>query len=194
MSFGNPIRREDPQALEKLKAAIEKAERMQEKMKAINAFYRKKGSCKGYPGLSEKDSERLDSAAHKSYGDGKPYPSYILTGNNAEIRRLKKRMEEIMRDNAVGFVGWEFEGGNAFINNDICRLQLFFDSKPDEKQREALRSCGFHWSPTENAWQRQLNTRAIYSCNYLDFIQPKDGKRPSDLQPKHELPRESKTR
>lgn len=47
-----------------------------------------------------------------------------------------------MRDNAVGFVGWEFEGGNAFINNDICRLQLFFDSKPDEKQREALRSCG----------------------------------------------------
>lgn len=31
MSFANPIRREDPQALEKLNAEIEKAEKMQKK-------------------------------------------------------------------------------------------------------------------------------------------------------------------
>lgn len=190
MSFANPIRREDPQALEKLNAEIEKAEKMQKKMKSINNFYRKNSTCKGYPELSEKEAERLDNAAHKSYGDGKPYPSYILTGNTAEIRRLKKRVEEISRDNAVGFSGWEFDGGSAVINNDICRLQLFFDSKPDENQRAILRGNGFHWSPSENAWQRQLNSRAIYSCNNLDFIQPTNGKRPSDLQPQANLSRE----
>ena len=43
---------------------------------------------------------------------------------------------------------------------------------------------GFHWSPTEGAWQRQLNSNAIYATDRLEFLKPLDGHRPSELQPK----------
>jgi hypothetical protein len=47
-----------------------------------------------------------------------------------------------------------------------------------------LKRKGFHWSPREGAWQRQLNDNAIYAVNYIDFVKPIDGRRPTDLQPK----------
>jgi hypothetical protein len=81
-------------------------------------------------------------------------------------------------------VGWKFEGGEAVINNDLNRLQLIFDEHPTAEQRGILSHRGFHWSHRENAWQRQLNDNAIYALNYVDFVKPLDGRRPTDLQPK----------
>ena len=65
-------------------------------------------------------------------------------------------------------------------------IQLVFDEKPSEEQRRTLKRNGFVWSPTNEAWQRQLNANAIRAANYIDFIKPLDGKRPTELQPKRE--------
>lgn len=110
-----------------------------------------------------------------------------MTNNNAEIRRLKKRIEEISRDKEVGFVGWQFEGGEAVANDELCRLQLVFDEKPTEEQIYSLKLNGFKWSPNNRAWQRQLNQSAIYAADRLGFVNPIGGGRASALQPKIEV-------
>lgn len=46
-------------------------------------------------------------------------------------------------------------------------MQIFFDAKPAEDLRTALKSAGWHWSRTEGAWQRKLTPAAIASARHL---------------------------
>ena len=52
-------------------------------------------------------------------------------------------------------------------NKQINRIQLIFDSIPDESIRTALKSKGFHWSRREGAWQREFNENTIRATNIL---------------------------
>lgn len=185
MGYSNAISREAPQALEKLEEKLEKCERHQDFMKEINAYYRKHGTCKGFKDLSDEQAEKIDVTVEKAYSwDKQPYPSYHLSGNSAEIRRIKQRIKELSIDQETGFSGWTFEGGEAVVNDDLCRLQLVFDEKPSEEVIGKLKSNGFHWSPKEGAWQRQLNRNAISAANWLPFLKPTDGRSVSEHQPK----------
>lgn len=176
----------DPNALEKLGAKLEACEKRQTFMKEVNAYFRKFGTCKGCPGVSDEMAAKIDAKIESSsYSwDKQPFASYELTNNNSEIKRIRQRINELERHREVGFVGWKFAGGEAVVNNDINRLQLFFDERPDKERCSVLKHKGFHWSPREGAWQRQLNDNAIYAVNYVDFVKPLDGRRPTDLQPK----------
>ena len=120
----------------------------------------------------------------EAVGTTAPYAPYELSNNNAEINRLKKRIESLERREETGFVGWQFEGGEAVANQEENRLQLLFDEKPGEEQRSKLKSWGFRWSPSNKAWQRQLNSNAIYAAGQIEFIKPLDGRTPRELQPK----------
>ena len=185
MNYHNPIKSDDPQALEKLSAKLEACQQRQEYMKSVNAYYRKHGTAQGCPGVSAAQAEKFDNAVRTGYsGETAPFPSYELSGNNAEIRRLKQRIAQLSRDREVGFVGWTFTGGEAVANAGNNRLQLLFDEKPTEEQRTVLKQNGFHWSPTEQAWQRQLNENAIYAASRISFICPENGESPVKLQPK----------
>ena len=53
----------------------------------------------------------------------------------------------------------------------------------DADTRQALKSEGFKWAPSQGAWQRQLNQNAIRAAARLDFLRPEDGKSPYQLQP-----------
>ena len=188
MSYKNPISREDPNAIEKLNLKLDECERLQDKMKEVNAYYRKYGKIEGCPALTTEEGLRLAEDMRRRYPIyTQPYPQYALTNNNAEIRRLKKRIEEIAHDKEVGFVGWQFEGGEAVANDELCRLQLVFDEKPTEEQIYLLKLNGFKWSPNNRAWQRQLNQSAIYAADRLGFVNPVEGGRASALQPKIEV-------
>ena len=83
----------------------------------------------------------------------------------------------------IGFVGWEFDGGKVEANTEANRLQIFFEDKPDEATREALKSNGFRWSPKAGAWQRQLTSNAYYAADYVKAIAPLTGEKPTELQP-----------
>lgn len=56
------IRREDPRAIEKLQEKLKKCEETQAYMKAVNAYYRKNGTCHGYPGMSDEKAKKYDEA------------------------------------------------------------------------------------------------------------------------------------
>ena len=79
----------------------------------------------------------------------KPFQSWQLSNNNAEIRRLKGRIEELTRHKEAAYVGWEFEGGTVEINREANRLQIYFEGEAGchcarraEKQRFSLVAQG----------------------------------------------------
>ena len=186
MSYkNNIIRSDDPQALEKLQNKLTECENRQEFMKKVNTYYRKNGTCKGCEGVSDATAQKLDDNMKDAYSwVTAPFPSYALTNNNAEIKRLQKRIKELSHDKEVGFVGWKFKGGEAVANEGNNRLQLFFDEKPSDEQRSILKANGFKWAPSAGAWQRELNGNAMYAANRIEFIKPENGRKPTDLQPK----------
>ena len=185
----------DPQAVEKLTEKMQKCEQLQEMMKGVNAHWRKTGTCQGAPGINDAKAAKMDtkiSNATLSW-ERVPYSDYELKNNYAEIKRLGKRIAEVSHNQDIGFSGWDFEGGHVEANKDMDRLQLFFDEKPDEKQRAILKSSGFKWAPSQCAWQRQLTDNAIYAAGRIDFIKPSDGRTVREHQPKSSV-RDSVTR
>ena len=185
MNYNKPISSGDPQALEKLTAKLEQSKELQDTMKVVNAYWRKFGTCKGAPGITDVQAEKLEKRIETGYSwEKQPFTSYELTNNNAEIKRLEKRIQELTYNKEVGFSGWDFEGGYAEANTEMNRLQLYFDEKPDEQRRTILKSNGFKWTPSQGAWQRQLTDNAIYSAGRIDFIRPSDGRSVREHQAK----------
>jgi hypothetical protein len=182
MSNNGAISASDPNALEQLAAKLETCKNRQRNMKEVNAYYRKHGTCIGYPELPDLTAAKLDDSM-TAY-DTQPFPVWQLQNNNAEIKRLEKRIKEITYNREVGFAGWEFAGGEALANTNANRLQLVFDEKPGESQRAQLKAHGFKWAPSQGAWQRQLNDNAIFAAGRLDFVKPTDGRSVREHQPK----------
>ena len=172
-------------ALELLEEKLRGRETRQEKMRSANAYYRKHGTLEGCEALSPSEIHSRMKFMEEML-QPKPYPTYSMANNSAEIRRLKKRIEELKRNREVGFCGWEFAGGRAETNQEYNRLQLFFDEKPSLEQRGLLRRTGFHWAASAGAWQRQLNWNAIRAAERLEFVKPLDGRSPFEIQPKGE--------
>jgi outer membrane biosynthesis protein TonB len=180
------ISADDPQAVQKLEKKLENLEKSQETMKAVNAYYRKHKTLDGCPHLSPEQLEKLkaDMASSWHLGD-KPFATWALSNNSAEIRRVKDRIKSLSQQKEIGFVGWEFDGGKVEANTEANRLQIFFEDKPDEATREALKSNGFRWSPKAGAWQRQLTSNAYYAADYVKAIAPLSGEKPTELQRAH---------
>ena len=177
------ISADDPNAVSKLESKLAKLETLQETMKAVNAYYRKNKTLDGCPHLSPEQIEKLKASMSGSYrANPKPFESYQLSNNNAEIHRLKDRITALTRRKELGYVGWEFDGGRVEANTADNRLQIFFDEKPDKEIREELKGNGFRYAPSAEAWQRQLNDNAIYAADRIKFIQPLTGERPTELQ------------
>ena len=177
------ISADDPQAIQKLEAKLEKLQAAQDTMKAVNAYYRKHKTLDGCPNLSAENIEKMKAEMSSQWHiEDKPYPSWALSNNNAEIRRVKGRIAELTRKQETAYAGWEFDGGRVEANREDNRLQIFFEEKPDEKTRETLKESGFRWSPKAGAWQRQLNDNAIYAADRLPCIRPLSGKSPVEIQ------------
>ena len=167
------ISADDPQAVQKLEAKLASLVEAQENMKAINAYYRKHGTLDGCTVLPEKQIQALQQDMKSSWHlEPKPFQSFELSNNNAEIRRTRARIEELKRHGEKEYSGWTFDGGRVEANKEANRLQIFFDGKPDEATREELKANGFRWAPSAEAWQRQLNDNAYRAAGYIPSIQP----------------------
>ena len=154
-------------------------------MNEVNAYYLKHGKLDGCTLLVPDQIEKLKASMASSWrSDPRPFESYQLTNNNAEIRRVKARIEQLSKQAQQEFSGWEFDGGRVEMNREDNRLQVFFDGKPDADTRAELKSSGFRWAPSVGAWQRQLTDNAIRAADRLECIKPLSGEKPSQLQKK----------
>ena len=97
----------------------------------------------------------------------RPHEWYELPYLNADIKRAKDRIKEIQELEELQFEEVIFTGGKAILNREINRLQLLFDTKPNEEIRTLLKGHGFKWSRYEQAWQRLYNKNGIYAVKYV---------------------------
>lgn len=169
------ISSDDPNALPKLKAKLESLKRLQERMKAANAAIRMKDAAKGDTRLSELGytPAEIKELREPDFCGRIGYPSFQLSNNNANIRRIRQRIEEL-EEKASGAVpeGWCFDGGEVVVNTAINRLQIIFEDKPDDQLRSELKGWGFRWAPSQGAWQRQLTNNAMYAARQIEAIVP----------------------
>ena len=169
------ISSDDPQALAKLEAKLAKLEKHQELMKAANAAIRMKDKEKGDKRLAELGytPEEIAELRAPDFAGRIGYPAYALRNNNANIRRIRERVEELKkRQTEPAPEGWEFDGGRVVVNTDENRLQIIFDGKPDADLRAELKSEGFRWAPSQGAWQRQLTDNAFRAARRIEQIAP----------------------
>lgn len=163
----------DEFAIEKLQNKLSDLKQKHEEMKAQNAYYRKHGTMKGYECMSDEEAERIDLKIKDAfYWNKQPYPSYHLSGNNAEIKRISARIEELTRLKEDAEKPTEekyplIDGVKIVENAEAMRIQLIFDEKPDDETRSLLKSNGFRWSPHFSAWQRQLTGNGITATQNL---------------------------
>lgn len=162
------IKSDDKDAVGKLEEKLDMLQKEQEKMKAVNAYYRKHKTLDGCPDLSLEDIEelKLEMKAGWHYQD-KPYLSYELSNNNQSIHAVKARLESLKAAKEKETAEYDTEHFKVVENTEMMRLQLFFDGKPDAEIRKAVKHNGFKWSPKNQCWQRQLTDNARYSLRCL---------------------------
>lgn len=168
------ISSDDPQAVEKLEAKLATLEKHQEMMKAANAAIRMKDPVKRDAKLADLGytPEQITQLMEPDFCGRIGYPAYALQNNNANIRRIRGRIQELKKRSESTLKGWEFDRGRVVVNTTENRLQIIFDGKPDADIRTELKSEGFRWAPSQGAWQRQLTDNAMRAARRLKCIAP----------------------
>lgn len=163
---GTAIMSDDPAADAKLAAKIAEAEKLQARMKACNAAIRT--NTKAGPeaqvsalvllGLKDTQAREL---IKPDFCGRIGFPDYALTNNNANIRRMKERLQRVSVAQAMPQT--IIEGDNARFEDCPAdnRVRLFYPGKPSEEIRSRLKSSGFRWSPSVGAWQAYRHNHTI---------------------------------
>lgn len=163
------IRSGESDTAERLSEKLGKLEKLQETMRAANKVVRSKGSDADKirrlqeVGLSE---DQAKQALIPDYMGRQGFPDFALRNNNAQIKRLKERVDqEEKRSVEVEIAAPEervkkFDGGEVELDYDDNRIRIRHDEKPPAEVRSQLKSRGFRWSPKNGAWQRQLTDNA----------------------------------
>src|SRR5690606_19005540 len=129
----------DDDAIERLEAKIARAVKLQETMKAANKVIRKHlGNHEAQKaglialGLSEATASKI--LAPNCFGSI-GFESFELKNNNANIRRMKQRLEQIKRDQSAEVE--EVEGEHAKFEDCPAenRVRLYFPDKPAAEVR-----------------------------------------------------------
>ncbi len=159
---------DDPDAIAKLMGQVEQLTSNQEHMKKINQVIRKhKGDAEGQRrallglGCSE---ESAQTQITPDYAGRVGFPSYALTNNNANIRRIQQRIKQLQANQERAPVSIQGIGYAYAEDVEGNRVMFMFEGKPEKSTREMLKRNGFRWSPTRGAWVRQLNNAAIWQA------------------------------
>ena len=182
MSYNYVIQSTDPKAVDMLKENLSHVKSNNEYMQKVNDHYKEHGTVVGCPGIDDETAEKLNSRVKD--GQETPYPGSFFKQNYETMRRLQSNIDRVQQKPETLFKGWQFEGGKAVANLANNRLQLLFNEKPNEQQRNMLKQNGFKWAPTAEAWQRPLDPKTFAAADKISFIRPADGRKPSVMQPK----------
>lgn len=170
------VKSDDPEVLDFLRAKLAGLEEAHTLMVSANAYYRKNKTLEGFegipadtmawitrPGVYLPGGRNGDGSPLAFYG--KPFPTYELTNSNANIKRVKQRIETLEAVKASKPIEEEHDGYTYRENAEAMRVQFRFDGKPDDETRALLKRNGFRWAPSLGVWQRQLNDNGKYAAH-----------------------------
>jgi hypothetical protein len=138
-------------------------------MKEINGVWRKAGNKpESLRDANLTGSEREEIISHMKYGMAdKPYPSWFLTNNSGNIRRLKERLHDLKKRRADETTETVIGAVTITDNVEGNRVQIFFPEKPPEEIRRQLKRNGFKWAPSIGAWQRMRSYQATQKAKEI---------------------------
>ncbi len=87
----------DPLVLEKLLFRWKYCREQREYMKAVNKYYRERGTCHGYPDMPDATASMLDNQMGGRSLQKAPYSYGIMGINRQEILNLEWRIRGILR-------------------------------------------------------------------------------------------------
>ena len=101
--------------------------------------------------------DALEARIAEAYSwEKQPFPSWSLKNNNANIRRIRKRIADLEANDATpAHESFQGDGWEIVDNPEENRVQVVFDAKPPRQVRELCKSWGFRWAPSVGAWQRK---------------------------------------
>jgi len=142
------ISSDDPEVLNKLRAKLKQLEKKREAYKASN---------------KQAEAEGKDIL-----------PSYVLQNLGQNIKSVKDRIallekqdKEAAEHCGENVVIYESDSYKLIKNYAENRIQFIFNEKPSEEVRTLLKHWGFRWSPSNAAWQRQLNNAGLYAAKCI---------------------------
>lgn len=183
--YSMSISSDDPQAVEALTAKLEKLKKAHAFKVAANAYFRKNKTFKGMEGLNDEAAEKLDNdarnAAARMGGRCEPFPAWSLSNENAEIKRVENRLQELQQRKENTLNGWNFDGGRVEIDAENGRIGVYFDERTTGADLEAMHKENkdlylprLLWSPRFQRWQCQNNAANIRRLQMSKTYAPND--------------------
>lgn len=146
---------DDPEAISKLRDELAALDAIHTKMKRANYAIRREARAEladmGFtPG-------QIEELFKPDFAGRIGFPSYALSNNRANARRIAERIRELEIRSSMTDV--RVEGRGYVYREDIGenRVMFEFPGKPDAITRGLLKKHAFKWSPTRGAWVRQLS-------------------------------------
>ncbi len=151
------IHSDDDNAIEKLKEKLTGREKLQSTMVKANAIYRKPMTDDAVIKLMA-----LGLTKENAIGGWQPdfcgrigFPAYALQNNNAEIRRIKQRIEKVSAMQARPETVLEVGAAQVRENAEFNSVEISFPGKPSPEVIESLKANGFRWARTSKVWYRK---------------------------------------
>jgi hypothetical protein len=163
------ISSDDPDAIKKLQSKLDDLEATQTLMKAANLAIRKKDVEKGNVELVKLGftDGQISSLREGDFAGRIGFAPYQLQNNNANIRRIRERIEQLQKAAEREHQEREYSDVKLVQNVEENRIQIIFPDKPNDAILGELKANGFRWSPKNNAWQRHLNNAGIFKAKKI---------------------------
>lgn len=157
----NAIFSDDPDAVAKIGDKVVQLEKRQEMMKVANKLVRKNDRDGLLDmGFTEEQINRLFNPRWGPPG----FPSYELTNNGANIRRLKERAQQVERKQAMKDEDLEINGVRIEGRPGENRIRLYYGKRVDLETYKQLKQHGFRVlrSEGEGVFSAYYNSNALY--------------------------------
>ena len=151
---------DDPDAIERIQMKIENLEKQHALMLAVNKICRNKKLDEFAKISAIVDLGLTESAAKEAVHPSESwqsvgFDSYVLSNNNANIRRYKERLVSLKKRQERKAAAETAKNG-VFIEtlgSGFCRVT--FAEKPEREIINSLKSAGFYWSG--GCWRGERN-------------------------------------
>lgn len=184
------ISSDDPEAIKKLKEKLQKRKEYQEHMKKINKSHRaylKDPSSLQKQDLTEKEKKAIIEYKPRYSYEKSPYQTWQLSNNNANIKRIEKRIEQLEKQRNQKTTTIKYGEVEIIDNVEDNRIQVFFPSIPEEEIRTKLKRNGFRWSRYNKCWQSYRGKRYLSFLKDLLFVEKEEKEQDFDYDTKKSI-------
>jgi len=153
------IQSDDPKAIEKLKGKLKALEKSQETMKQANKALRN-GDDEALQNLGL-NAAQIQEIKKPDFAGRVGFAPYVLSNNNAEIRRTQKRIAELEALRGKAPLSYTCNDYKIYIDDGRVHIH-FEEGKPSAAVRQLLsKTYSFKFSRYSGTWVRKATANSV---------------------------------